>query len=119
MLWSERTWAELPKDLAAVGFAAMLPVGATEQHGPHLGCGVDAVLADKLCTAVAVRTRVPMLPALPLMPCAARATATASLSPIVSTLGLIRFIRQDFGVAVRSAFGLFPPKENLWPLVAP
>jgi hypothetical protein len=26
----------------------------------------------------------------------------ASLSMVVSTLGLIRFIRQDFGVAVRS-----------------
>jgi hypothetical protein len=30
-----------------------------------------------------------------------RSTATASLSMMVSTLGLIRFIRQDFGVAVR------------------
>jgi hypothetical protein len=31
-----------------------------------------------------------------------RSTAMASLSVVVSTLGLIRFIRQDFGVAVRS-----------------
>jgi creatinine amidohydrolase len=65
MFWSQRTWAELPGDLAAVQNAALLPVGATEQHGPHLGCGVDAVLADKLCAAVAERTRVPMLPTLP------------------------------------------------------
>jgi creatinine amidohydrolase len=65
MLWSQRTWSELPGDLAAVRHAAILPVGATEQHGPHLGCGVDAVLADKLCAAVAARTRVPMLPTLP------------------------------------------------------
>jgi len=65
MLWSQRTWAELPGDLAAASHAAILPVGATEQHGPHLGCGVDAVLADKLCTAVAERTRVPMLPTMP------------------------------------------------------
>jgi creatinine amidohydrolase len=65
MLWSQRTWSELPGDLAAVRHAAILPVGATEQHGPHLGCGVDAVLADKLCAAVAERTRVPMLPTLP------------------------------------------------------
>jgi creatinine amidohydrolase len=65
MFWSQRTWSELPADLAAVQYAAILPVGATEQHGPHLGCGVDALLADKLCAAVAGRTRVPMLPTLP------------------------------------------------------
>jgi creatinine amidohydrolase len=65
MFWSQRTWSELPHDLAAVAHAAILPVGATEQHGPHLGCGVDTVLADKLCAAVAERTQVPMLPTLP------------------------------------------------------
>jgi len=65
MLWSERTWAELPRDLAAVQGAAILPVGAVEQHGPHLGCGMDFVLADRLCTAVSAATQVPMLPALP------------------------------------------------------
>ena len=65
MLWAERTWAELPDDLAASAHAAILPVGATEQHGPHMGCGMDAVLADKLCTAVAARTSVPALPVLP------------------------------------------------------
>jgi creatinine amidohydrolase len=65
MLWSERTWAELPHDLANAARAAILPVGATEQHGPHLGCGMDWVLADRLCTAVAARTKVPVLPTLP------------------------------------------------------
>lgn len=65
MLWSERTWTELPHDLAACAQAAILPVGATEQHGPHMGCGMDFVLADRLCTAVAARTRVPALPTLP------------------------------------------------------
>ena len=62
MLWSERTWAELPNDLEAAGHAAILPVGATEQHGPHMGTGMDAVLADLLCKAVSERTKVPMLP---------------------------------------------------------
>ena len=65
MRWSERTWAELPAELAEAASAAILPVGATEQHGPHLGCGVDFVLADRLCAAVAARTNVPMLPTLP------------------------------------------------------
>lgn len=63
--WSQLTWTELPARLAAVNGAAMLPVGATEQHGPHMGCGMDAVLADTLCRAVAAKTGVPMLPTLP------------------------------------------------------
>jgi len=65
MLWANLTWSELPGVLAKCGNAAMLPVGATEQHGPHLGTGVDFVIAEKLCAAVADRTRVPMLPTLP------------------------------------------------------
>jgi creatinine amidohydrolase len=65
MFWSHLTWAELPDQLKAVAQAAILPVGATEQHGPHMGCGMDTEIADKLCRAVAVRTGVPMLPPLP------------------------------------------------------
>jgi creatinine amidohydrolase len=55
----------LPGDLANANGSAILPVGATEQHGPHLGTGMDFVLADRLCRDVAERTRVPMLPVLP------------------------------------------------------
>ena len=62
MLWGNRTWAELRKDLAVSAQAAILPVGATEQHGPHLGCGMDTLLADRLCSKVAAHTHVPMLP---------------------------------------------------------
>lgn len=65
MQWAERTWAELPDDLSVANYSAMLPVGATEQHGPHLGTGMDFVLADVLCREVAARTKVPMLPLLP------------------------------------------------------
>ncbi len=65
MLWAQRTWAEFDSDLATARRSAILPVGATEQHGPHLGTGMDFVLADRLCTAVAERTGVPMLPVLP------------------------------------------------------
>jgi creatinine amidohydrolase len=65
MQWSESTWSELPARLAAVNGAALLPVGATEQHGPHLGTGIDTAIADVLCRAVARATGVPMLPTLP------------------------------------------------------
>ena len=63
MNWSDLTWSELPAVLERAGHAAML--GATEQHGPHLGCGVDSVIAEQLCAAVAEQTGVPMLPPLP------------------------------------------------------
>jgi creatinine amidohydrolase len=65
MKWMERSWAELPRDIEAAGRSAILPVGATEQHGPHMGCGMDAVLAERLCAAVAAETKVPMLPTMP------------------------------------------------------
>lgn len=65
MIWSERSWSELAEEIPASHNAAILPVGATEQHGPHMGCGMDAVLADLLCKEVSRRTGVPMLPTLP------------------------------------------------------
>lgn len=93
MLWSDLTWEELPEVLAKVGHAAILPVGATEQHGPHLGCGVDTVIAEKLCRSVAEKTGVPMLPALP-YGCSTghsrRWPGTIAVSPMV----LIEFVKQ-------------------------
>ncbi len=65
MQWAERTWDELPGDISAALGAAILPVGATEQHGPHLGTGMDTVLADKICRAVGEKTHVPVLPPMP------------------------------------------------------
>lgn len=93
MLWSQRTWAELPGDLDAACHAAILPVGATEQHGPHMGCGMDAVLADRLCAAVAARTKVPALPTLPYgcsLGHSRRWPGTLSVTPIT----LIDFVKQ-------------------------
>jgi creatinine amidohydrolase len=63
-LWEQTAWPDVATKLAASP-AAILPLGATEQHGPHMGCGMDAVLADKLCRAVAESTGVLMLPTLP------------------------------------------------------
>lgn len=65
MRWAECTWAEFQSVLAAAQLSAILPIGATEQHGPQLGTGMDFVLADRLCAAVSGRTNVPMLPTLP------------------------------------------------------
>lgn len=59
---SSRFWAELStRDFAALDPAtavAVLPLGATEQHGPHLPLCVDSALADGIVAAA-----VPMLDA--------------------------------------------------------
>lgn len=63
--WSTLTWEELSHLPATGRNGAILPVGATEQHGPHLGTGMDSVLAESLCATVAEITGVPLLPLLP------------------------------------------------------
>ncbi|HVU33682.1 MAG TPA: creatininase family protein [Opitutaceae bacterium] len=65
MQWDALTWEEIG-ELAADGVdAVLLPIGATEQHGPHLGCGMDSALAARLCADVGDRAGVPVLPLLP------------------------------------------------------
>ena len=63
-LLEQMPWPDVAEKLKQIP-AAILPIGATEQHGPHMGCGMDAVLADKLCKAVAEKTNVVMLPTMP------------------------------------------------------
>jgi creatinine amidohydrolase len=53
--WSLLT-AEEVGDAARGGRIAVLPVGATEQHGPHLATGTDTILADRGADAACRRT---------------------------------------------------------------
>ena len=59
---ASRFWSQLTtRDFAALDPAAtvaVLPLGATEQHGPHLPLGVDSALADGIVAAT-----LPLLPA--------------------------------------------------------
>lgn len=52
-------------EAAGAGTVAILPVGATEQHGPHLATGTDTLLAEHVAVAAAERTGDVVLPALP------------------------------------------------------
>jgi creatinine amidohydrolase len=63
--WAELTWEEIGRCAARSDATVLLPVGATEQHGPHLGTGMDTALAERLCAAVGAATGALVLPALP------------------------------------------------------
>ncbi len=94
VLWSHLTWEEVPARLAAAGRAALLPVGATEQHGPHLGCGTDTAVAERLCREVSALTAVPVLPALPYgcsLGHSRRWPGTVALDPVL-VIGLVAAI---------------------------
>jgi creatinine amidohydrolase len=44
---------------------ALVPIGSTEQHGPHLPLGVDFYQAEDVAEAVSARTDVPVAPTIP------------------------------------------------------
>ncbi|MCU1459856.1 MAG: crnA [Actinomycetia bacterium] len=60
-------WDELPGPEvgARSGSVALLPVGATEQHGPHLPTGTDTIIATWLCGRASMATGAIVLPAVP------------------------------------------------------
>lgn len=63
---SDLTWPELAAALRAGRDTAVVPLGATEQHGPHLPFATDTRIADALAARVCARlpeaVRVPALP---------------------------------------------------------
>jgi creatinine amidohydrolase len=65
--WEDLTWPEIEALVRRrPDEVALLPVGATEQHGPHLPSGTDTIVARGLCEAASSRTGAPVLPALAL-----------------------------------------------------
>lgn len=83
--WTEQAWPEL-SDLAerGEGEVGLVPVGATEQHGPHLPTGTDTIIATALCDKASEVTGAPVLPAIPVA-CSyghgTRIPGTLSLTP--------------------------------------
>lgn len=62
--WENLSWRQIA-DLKAAGMdLVILPVGATEQHGPHLPTGVDTFSAQAVADGVSARTGIPVLPAI-------------------------------------------------------
>jgi creatinine amidohydrolase len=101
--WDERSWPEIQAIRDGGGRMLLLPVGAIEQHGPHLPVNVDAVFAESFCCYASARTGVPVLPAITYA-CSLGHTdrwpGTISLMP--ETLSLI--VREIAGFLVRTGF---------------
>jgi creatinine amidohydrolase len=83
---------------------AVLPVGATEQHGPHLGTGTDTYSARRIAEEAASRTGILILPAIP-YGCSLGHTdqwpGTISLGPITLTKLLLEVSRWALKSGVR------------------
>lgn len=58
------SWPEIAALREKNGGLLILPLGATEQHGPHLPVAMDTLLAEAVCHAASARSKVPVLPAL-------------------------------------------------------
>ena len=59
-------WAARPSGALSFGptDVGLVPVGATEQHGPHLPTGTDTYIAGAVCAGAAERTGAVVLPAI-------------------------------------------------------
>jgi creatinine amidohydrolase/Fe(II)-dependent formamide hydrolase-like protein len=66
-LWGELSWPQAARRLEQVD-TALLPVGAIEQHGPHLPLDVDAYDAERIAKEVAAACSEPRPLVLPLVP---------------------------------------------------
>ena len=61
MEWAALTLEEVG-EAARAGAVVVLPVGATEQHGPHLATGTDWMIAERAALAAAERVGAVVLP---------------------------------------------------------
>lgn len=57
----EMTWMEV-RDAIADGIGVILPIGAIEQHGPHLPICTDALCAEQMALDLAARTNMLVAP---------------------------------------------------------
>ncbi|QZN87008.1 creatininase family protein [Cellulomonas sp. C5510] len=61
VLWEELDWPSVP-DLVARLRAVIIPIGAIEQHGPHLPLNVDTEIDLAVAHAVSAITGIPVVP---------------------------------------------------------
>lgn len=62
LCWERLTWSRIAALKEAGTTTALLPIGALEQHGPHLPLNTDNAIATSVCHYASARTGVPVLP---------------------------------------------------------
>lgn len=63
--WDLMTTTEIEEMLKSGMDLAILPCGATEQHGPALATGCDTLSPERIAWLASAKTGVPVLPAIP------------------------------------------------------
>jgi len=64
-VWLQRmTWEEVAQRIESGMRTVLLPIGSTEQHGPHLPVGTDTLLAIAIAEEAAKRTKALVTPPL-------------------------------------------------------
>ena len=86
-----------------------LPIGSTEQNGPHLPLSTDTIIAERLAAAIAghVASRHPvwLLPALPFGLSLERAWAPGTISLRVATLtAMIGQLASEYRRATKASY---------------
>lgn len=124
---AEHSWPEVEAALEAGTTTVVLPLGATEQHGPHLPVDTDTRLATELAERVARRLGDALVaPAIPVGPSEEHAAFPGTVSVSPDTLdALLRdyvdsFERQGFErvVVLPGHGGSFPTVDAAFPELA-
>lgn len=123
VLMQEMTWPEFEQRMAG-GAPVFLPLGATEQHGPHLPLGVDVFLPSHVAAAVAREVGGIVAPCIPYgyksQPRSGGGQGfpgTTSLSAHTLSL-VIRDVVHDLGLHGARRFVILNGHfENAWPAV--
>jgi creatinine amidohydrolase len=102
-LWAEMTWPQVKAMRDGGTDMVLLPLGATEQHGPHLPLNTDSIFASAFCAYASAKTGVPVLPTVE-YGCSLGHTdrwpGTVSLFPET----LIATVREVAGFLIRTGF---------------
>ena len=123
LMMAELSWPQWQQKIAGRAIV-FIPVGATEQHGPHLPLNVDVILPTAVCVNVARQVGGLVAPTLPYgyksMPRSGGGqTFPGTTSLDANTLSLtLRDIIRDLGVhGVRRVVLVNGHFENAWPVV--
>lgn len=64
VIWESLSWSAIEALQQQGTDMCILPIGATEQHGPHLPVNTDSAIATAVCLYASALTGVPVLPTL-------------------------------------------------------